>query len=62
MRRALSSEQTSQPLFLDRHMQINTGDAHVGMSGSIADLGEGTSTGQSVADKCVVPVVDRERL
>jgi hypothetical protein len=43
------------------HVQVDRGDAHVGVAGRVTDLGQGAAAGQGVADGGVAAVVDRER-
>jgi hypothetical protein len=45
-------------LVLDRDVQIATGSTHFGMARRVADLGQRSAAGQSVADEAVL--VQRE--
>jgi len=53
------SEQVSNGLILHCDVQISGGDGDVGVAGGVADFGQGSSSGQSVADERVSAVVDR---
>jgi hypothetical protein len=42
-------------------MQIPRGDAHVGVTGGVANLGERATASQNMADERVAAVMDNER-
>lgn len=56
----LTSEQIPYPFFVVHdNVQVNTGDRDVGVSRGGADLGQGATAGQRMADERVAAVMNR---
>ena len=47
---------------VDRDVQVGRGDAHVGVTRGVADLGQGSTAGQGMADERVPAVMNGDGL
>jgi len=55
-------KQTPHRFILHRYMQVPTGDAHIRVTGCIADLSQRASTGQGMVNERVSAEVEGERI